>query len=520
MHLITIYDGPSDSQGIVINSPYPGGEKCQYKIHQVLEGVSDMEFILNPSSSGWGHIKPLRTLIKAINIKTGELAFSGRILKPKQSMSQNGMFSINYVCESKTAYLNDSVQRYGMYQNVTVKSFLTTILNNHNSQVEPHKQFKIGDVTVTDPNDSIFRYLGYENTYESIKDKLIDRLGGYLRVREGPDGTYLDYLKTVGEVNNTPIKLRVNLKSLQREIDPTEIITRLVVLGAKVSDEANNNERLTFSSVNNGKDYLDNTALISEFGIVVGTLVYDDINTPSTLLLRANQFFASQSASRNAFSVSAVDLSKIDSNYNEFKVGDWYQLEAGPLAISEPLQIIGKTMTHDNPQVDTLDIGDKHKSLSAYQNELNKKMQSFDDIRQQVEGQAITIRNLNNKLADAQVSLDNIQTSLLDVDIENLPAELQDISLQLSGLQSTLSDIEQAIDNVPVYGPASSTKDGLLTSELYMKLQSIQLATESIDGLLVKEDKQKLNKITVNQSIDLDQFMADFLALKDQVENM
>ena len=68
--------------------------------------------------------------------------------------------------------------------------------------------------------------------------------------------------------------------------------------------------------------------------------------------------------------------------------------------------------------------------------------------------------------------------------------------------------------------PASSTKDGLLTAELYMKLQSIQLATESIDGLLTKEDKQKLNKINVNQSIDLDQFMTDFLALKDQVNNL
>lgn len=519
MHLITIYDGPSDSQGIVINSPYPGGEKCQYKIHQVLEGVSDMEFVLNPSSSGWGHIKPLITLIKAINIKTGELVFSGRILKPKQSMAQNGMFSISYVCESKLAYLNDSVQRYGMYQNVTVKSFLTTILNNHNSQVEPHKRFKIGEVTVADSNDNIYRYLGYENTYESIKDKLIDRLGGFLRIREEPDGTYLDYLKTVGEVNNTPIKIRVNLKSLQREIDPTEVITRLVVLGAKISDEANNNERLTFASVNNGKDYLDNTALIAEFGIVVGTLVYDDINTPSTLLLRANQFFASQSASRNAFSVSAVDLSKIDSNYSEFKVGNWYQLEAGPLAISEPLQIIGKTMTHDNPQIDTLDIGDKNKSLSAYQNELNKKMQSFDDIRQQVESQSITIRNLNNKLADAQISLDNIQANLQDIDLENLPVELQGISAQLLALQTTLGDIEQAIGDIPVYGPATSVSDGLLTSELYMKLQSIQLATESIDGLLTKEDKQKLNKITVNQSIDLDQFMTDFLALKDQVEN-
>ena len=91
-------------------------------------------------------------------------------------------------------------------------------------------------------------------------------------------------------------------------------------------------------------------------------------------------------------------------------------------------------------------------------------MQSFDDIRQQVEGQAITIRNLNNKLADAQISLDNIQANLQDIDLENLPVELQGISAQLLALQTTLGDIEQAIGDIPVYGPATSVSDGLLTS--------------------------------------------------------
>lgn len=520
MYLITIHDGPNDGPGTTINSPFVGDLKCKYKIHPVLSGVSDMEITLSPNNPGWNKIKPLRTLIKATNLKTGKVVFDGRVLMPAQSMSQDGMFSVKYVCESKLAYLNDSKQRYGRYQNITIKGFLETIMNNHNPQVEAHKRFKVGNVTVTDPNDSIYRYLGYESTYETIQDKLIDRLGGYLVIREEIDGTYLDYLKEVGEVRKTPIQLRTNLKSLQRTIDPTEVITRLVVLGAKISEDADNHERLTMKTANSGKDYLDNPSLIAEFGIIEGTLILDDVKTASTLFLRGNQFFANQASSHNSYNVRAVDLSKINPSFEEFEVGDWYQLEATPLAISEPLQIIGMTITDDNPQMDTLEIGDKFKTLSQYQKEMNKKMQSFDDIRQQVENQSITIRNLNDQLSAAQTTLDNIQDSIQDVDIENLPTELQGIAAQLIVLQNTLGDIEQAIGDIPVYGPATSVSDGLLTSELYMKLVGIELATELIDGLLSKEDKQKLDEITVNQSIDLDQFMTDFLALKDQVENM
>lgn len=495
MYLIKIYDGPKDSQGMIINSPFVGDLKCKYKIHPVLSGVSDMTITLNPANPGWNKIKPLRTLITAVDFKSGEEVFRGRVLKPTQSMSQNGLFSIQYICESKLAYLNDTNQRYGVYQNITITDFLKTIIDTHNAHSDSHKHFIVGRVTVTDPNDSIYRYLGYEKTYEAIQDKLIDRLGGYLVIREELDGTYLDYLKNVGEIRNTPIRLRTNLKSLQRDIDPTQIITRLIVLGAKLSEDADNHERLTFKSVNGGKDYLDNPSLISEFGIIEGTLTYDDINTPSTLLLRANQFFANQTASQNSYNVSAVDLSRIDSNFEKLEVGDWYQLEASPFAISEPLQIIGKTITDDNPQLDTLEIGDKFKTLTQYQYETNKRMKSYAEMQQQVENQSATIRNLSNQLNTANESIGKIQTELNNINIENLPTELQGIATQLLALQNTLGDIEQAIDQMPVYGPASSTSDGLLTAELYMKLQSIQLATALIDGLMSKEDKQKVNQI-------------------------
>lgn len=267
MYLVTIYDDTNDNIGTVIHSPYPNGLKLSSaSIDLVVEGIPSMDFVINPSNSAWGKVKPLKTLIKVIDTKNNKIVFDGRVLKPTDKMSSDGMFHIEYTCEGKLAYLNDSSQRHGEYHDITIAGFFEVMINNHNSQVEPHKQFKVGNVTVTNPTNNVYRYLGYERTYESIKDKLIDRLGGYLVIREEDDGTYIDYLESVGEVKNTPIRLRTNLKDMQRETDPLNIITRLVPLGTRIESEDEeatdaSQARITIADVNDGIDYLDDVAL-------------------------------------------------------------------------------------------------------------------------------------------------------------------------------------------------------------------------------------------------------------------
>ena len=67
----------------------------------------------------------------------------------------------------------------------------------------------------------------------------------------------MDYLDFIGEESTTDIEIAKNMKSIDREIDYSEIFTRIIPLGAKLKtiDEAGNEieteERLTISSVNN-----------------------------------------------------------------------------------------------------------------------------------------------------------------------------------------------------------------------------------------------------------------------------
>lgn len=482
MYEVTIYDGIGDKVGTVINSPYPNDIKLSSgSIKNVLQGISNMSFSINLKNPSWGKIKPLKTLIKVRDVKRNKVIFNGRVLKPTQQMSSAGMFSISYECESIKAYLHDSHQRWGEYHNITVRDFLQVIIDNHNRQVESHKQFKLGNVTVTDSNDSLYRYLGYEDTYDTIKDKLLDRLGGYLIVREETDGNYIDYLESYGEVSNTPIRLRTNLKDMKREIDPLDVITRLIVLGETIeSGDENNTEasqpRLTIASVNNGKDFLDDEEMIKEFGIIEGTIIYDDVTDPNTLLKRGQEFFANQKAAKVNYTLTPVDLNLLDESFDSYEVGNWYPIENPVFGIEgERLQVIEKNIDIINPTQMSLTVGEKYKTLTQYQVEANKKAKTVEQLQQTVSNQSQTIAVLKTELTAVDNAVKEVQQTIAENDIPALEHAVAD-------LQTAIQNLNNAIGQIPTYGLATPTKDGLMP----------------------KSDKAKLNLITATKSVNLD----------------
>ena len=86
-------------------------------------------------------------------------------------------------CEGELAFLLDSVQRAAEYHDISVEDYFATLISNHNADVDSSKQFSVGAVTVEDPNDSLYRVHSYESTWACIEDKLLDRLGGFIRCR-------------------------------------------------------------------------------------------------------------------------------------------------------------------------------------------------------------------------------------------------------------------------------------------------------------------------------------------------
>lgn len=326
--------------------------------------IDNFTFNITPNNIGYNKLNALTTLVEVLNIKSNNLEFKGRVLLPIESMDSNGIFLKNVTCESELGYLMDSSTVFGEYHDISVRDFLQVIIDNHNSQVDEGKKFQLGNVTVVDNNDSLYRYLGYTKTFEAIKDKLIDRLGGELKIRYENGIRYLDYLESIGEIKSTEIRLAKNLQSIELEKDPTSIISRLLPLGNKLEDSE---ERLTIESVNNGNKYIDDIEAIEEFGVIVDSVTWDDVTQVSNLLKKGQEYLKENNRIKKKYKVTALDLSTIGLDFDSFEVGNSYPVINPLMNINENLRIIEKTIDIYNPQSSTLGIGDKLEDIKDYQ---------------------------------------------------------------------------------------------------------------------------------------------------------
>ena len=437
MYSIIAYDSPTNSVGKVIFNVATNKLVSAGKLTLKESDIDDFQLSINQNNPLFSRVKPLQTHIVVKQDNT--ILFKGRALNPKREMTSSGQFVQSFSFESVLAYLLDSTQRFKEVHNTSPADFFKLLIDVHNSQVPGYKQFKVGNVDVTNSTDNVYRFIDYANTYDTIKDKLISRLGGFLRVRIESDGNYIDYLRDPGKLHSTdnPIKVGRNLKSASVEIDPTSVITRFIPLGATIeSDNLNGetnvaNPRITIASVNGGKDYIDIPELQAEFGIINGTNVWDDVHTPETLKPKAEQWIKDQMAVGEHWTIGAVEIG-LD-RFKVFNVSDSY-LFINP-AVAEPqfLRITQKEIDVLSPHSSNLTIGDKKNTLTQYQSDALNVTKQVNVLKSRVATQAAKIVTISNELAkvgsvkEAQITQDGL--------IKELQEQVQKLQSPISGNQ-------------------------------------------------------------------------------------
>ena len=379
--------------------------KCKFGINT----IDSFSFVIFPNNKGYNLLKDLKTLIEIKNTKTNEIKFKGRILIQTPDMSSNGLLSKSVICESELGYLMDSVQEYGEYHNVTVREFLEIIIDNHNKKVSKDKHFTVGIVDVIDSNDSLYRYLGYDKTLDIIKDKLIDRLGGELRIRHENGIRYLDYVQAIGDKKDTEIVLAKNLVTIEQERDPSEIITRLTPLGAKLEDS---DERLTVASINNGLNYIDDEEAIAEFGIIGDTVTYDDVTVVENLLRKGKEYLKKKNKVKKKHKLTTLDLSTIGLDADSFEVGNTYRVVNPLMNIDEDLRVIEKTLDINSPQSSSLSIGDKFEDIKDYQLDAINTTKEVKNIKSTVQTTVNILNSVSTELNNTVEVLNTVNQNL------------------------------------------------------------------------------------------------------------
>ena len=345
------------------------------KVAKSINAVDSFSFTIYPNNAGYDLLKPLTTAVKVYDESTDKDIFIGRVLKCPDSMDERGLICRKVTCEGRLGWLYDSVQPYIEYKMIGISTVLSSFLSKHNAQVGADKRIELGQVTVTASNNYTYT-ANWDKTMDVIADKLVGKFGGEIQLRDKDGKVYLDYLESIGHGTDTTIELAVNLKTISREVDETSVITRLYPLGAKQTDSE---KRLTIGTVNGGKDYIEDSALVAKYGVISGTQTWDDVTQASILKTKASAFLKNANKAKKQYKITAVDLSTIDMNFEQFELGCWYRVVNPLMGIDEDLRIIGITINLDNPEQSELTFGDKFETMTGFMTAKTKSLQTAID---------------------------------------------------------------------------------------------------------------------------------------------
>lgn len=409
------------------------------KIIKGINAIDSFTFTMLPDNPGFNLINEFTTHVTAWNTNKERFDFNGRVLYAETTMDESGKITKTVTCESIFGYLCDSIQTYVDTQNWTVAGLLQHLIDCHNSQVEKYKRFKVGRITQTETNDNIYIGIQRENTWDAIKTKLIDKIGGEIQCRVEDDGIYIDYLDRIGETKSTEIALSVNMKSITKEQDPTSYVTRLIPLGCKLTDAKGEEteQRLDITSVTDGGvNYIDDATAIELYGVHVKVVEWDDITNPTYLLLRGRQWMNENNRVNVKYTVTAVDLSLLGLVVDDFGIGNTHPVKNGLIGVDDTARIIKVSIDVCEEVKSSFEVGDNIKSLSDIQ-------------RDQTEALNAAKQNLQNMQTSAKNQFLTADQKIEAKAEEITSAYTQDIILATEELQETFTtQIEQLSDSI------------------------------------------------------------------------
>ncbi len=179
--------------------------------------------------------------------------------------------------------------------------------------------------------------------------------------------------------------------------------------------------KLTITSVNEGRDYIDIPDLQKEFGIINGTIEFNEVTDANDLMNQAKAWINAQRVPES-WQVSAVELNL--PNFDHFKVADRYMFVNPYVAQSQLLRVVQKEVDLLQPHKSTLTIGDKSLGLTDYQLETSR--QALDLERVKVIVNRVAEIQASGQ-ADASSTTTIVQSGASSEDVTQLKFDMQQL---------------------------------------------------------------------------------------------
>ena len=405
--MYTIY-----SDGKLVYAPHLSDAGCGVFTPQLtveLNKAGSLAFVMPPDNVMYDSINKLSSII-TVKQDDNEL-FRGRVLNDEKDFyNQKKSY-----CEGELAFLIDSIQRPYTYTG-TVANLFKKFISNHNSRVEDAKKFTVGTISVTNSDKEItVKGEDYCTTMDAITDKLLEVYGGYLVTRGSGSTRYIDWVETSGDNSSQSIEFGYNLLDVTEYISGEDLFTVLVPIGKRqTNDNGDFTGYVNISSVNGGKDYIENATAVSLFGRIETSESWNDVEDPSELKILGEAYLSKCIELAVTLTVKAIDLNLLDVNYERIRLGDWVRVVSPPHNLDKWFQCTKIVYDLIDPEKTEYVFGVEYTSFTDKQvsgeKAINSSVSSMNAVAAKTESTSQTVSSINQSLSTEYVKMADFET--------------------------------------------------------------------------------------------------------------
>lgn len=487
----------------------------QPKVNLEENTVGGASFSIYKNHPNYDQLSMLRSIFE-ISDEFGVI-FRGRMTENTRDIRKGKAVDL----EGLMAFFNDSIVRPYKFPDDFVEDadyisasgsgnvvefYLGWLIKQHNEQVEEFQRFKLGKVTVSDPNNNIERSATeYPSTWEEIKTKLFgSTLGGKLCIRYEADGNYIDYLSEYIDINEQGITYGENLRDISQKQDGREVYSAIVPRGAEVTvteegDDkyegmygdivggSTSTKRVTIEELPDGDitghpdiekrgDMLISKSALAAYGLrcVPSTeSVWDDVTMPSNLQDRGISVLEGTVTSvPNTIETKAVDLHCTDSQIRSFRMYKKIPVYVPSHGINSNFDITALDIDILNPQNTNIAAGKTVLSLIELQarqaSEVKDRLASTlplvtSVIEKNINGIMLSVSTdyATKKSLDDYAKTTEVKGSLA---LEIVEEEVNGVKRKYSQLVSDVDYVKFTADNFEIFSDEFKIQDGVITS--------------------------------------------------------
>lgn len=472
-----------------------------------LEAVDQFNFELIDNEI---KLKSFLSFVEVKNEVKNNVVFRGRIMTPTTQMNEDGTYNTSYTSEGAMAYLDDFNPSYNMLTDLTPQQRFTELINIHNSLLgaDTYKRINIGTVSVRpkmpESETAEYDYTAYfildpeKSILTHIRELILGVYGGEIVLRYEADGNYIDWVDKIGSKKSTELKVGKNMKSFQRQIDPTEVITRLIPLGSSEPTAWEGSKRLEIveDPRSGGKNYIDIPELIALYGIQTGVAIFDDEYTPDTLYDRGmkEKIEIMKKYAKMTTEIQLLDLFTIGLDPDDFERGNFYHTILPRYSIDEDLRVVGTSFDVIHPQNKSCRIGDKDLGILDV-SDINTLNIINESVPPMIDNTVNEIRQeIDTAESDAVKSADDLARQRVEQFIKD---SYEPFKLSIPDIMNTkLSDFKKG-ELGTIINNTITTNGQSIANDVVSKINS---STNVIRGDAIVVDAAMINKIAADQT--------------------